>query len=254
MKRKLRAGQAVLGPAMALPEPFIAERMGDANFDFVLIDMEHAPLSVYQLQNMLIALRPTESTILVRPQWNDVVSVKQVLDVGADGVIFPWINSRAECEAAVAAAKYPPEGVRGFGPRRASYLAGGVKEYAAAANDNVLVLIQIERIEAVERLDEILSTPGVDGIMIGPADLAASMGFVHDMENPAVDAAIQKVLDGCKKHGVPFGMFTGTAARARKWIERGGLIATVGGDGAYIDAGIKQSHADIAAIKRDCGH
>jgi 2-keto-3-deoxy-L-rhamnonate aldolase RhmA len=248
MKRKLQAGQAVIGSVITTPEPFLAEVMGAAHFDFLLIDTEHCPFSVYQLQTVLIALQSTESTLIVRAPWNDPVAVKQILDVGAEGVIFPWVSTRAECEAAVAAAKYPPEGLRGFGPRRAARLSGDAHEYARRANEEIMVLVQIERAEALDRLDEILTTPGLDGIMIGPADLAASLGHLHDMEHQEVDAAIQRVLDGCKQHGVPFGMFTGSAERARKWIGRGGRIATLGGDIWFIDMGIALAKREIASI------
>lgn len=248
VKRQLREGKAVIGSVLSTPEPFIAEIMGAANFDFLLIDTEHSPLSIYDLQNVLIALRSTQSTVIVRAPWNDPVAVKQILDVGADGVIFPWINSRAECEAAVSAAKYPPDGLRGAGPRRAGRLAGGMANYFRRANDEVLVLAQIEQAVAVERLDEILTTPGLDGIMVGPADLAASMGHLQELEHPEVEAMIQRILDGCKRNHVPFGMFTATTVKARTWIERGGQIATLGGDTWFIDAGIAAAKSDITSI------
>ena len=248
MKQKLEAGEAVIGSVLSLPEPFVAEVMGAAGFDFLLVDLEHAPLSIYQLQTLLIAARPTESTLLVRAPWNDPVAVKQILDVGAEGVVLPWINNRDECEAAVAAARYPPEGIRGFGPRRALRIHGGVDEYAHRANEGVLVLAQIERVEAVERLGEILTTPGLDGIMVGPADLALSMGYLHDRENPAVETQIRRILDGCREHGMPFGIFSGTAEKARKWVGLGARIATVGGDVPFIDAGIAQAKREIASI------
>jgi 2-keto-3-deoxy-L-rhamnonate aldolase RhmA len=248
LKQKLRAGQAVIGTTLSLPEPFVCEVMGAANFEFLLIDMEHNPITINQLQSIMIAARPTSSTFLVRARWNDPVMVKQILDIGAEGVIFPWVNNREQCEEAVAAAHYPPAGIRGFGPRRAARLHGAPGGYACWAEENVLALVQIERAEAVEALDEILTTPGLDGIMVGPADLAISMGYLHDLENPAVEAAIQRILDSCRKHGVPFGMFTGTTAKARKWISRGGQIATIGGEVAFIDAGIAQTKREIAEI------
>jgi 2-keto-3-deoxy-L-rhamnonate aldolase RhmA len=248
MREKLRAGQAVVGSALSLPDPFVAEVMGAAGFDFLIVDMEHCPLSVAQLQSVLIAARPTESALIVRAPWNDPVIVKQILDVGAEGIIFPWINSRAECEAAVAATRYPPEGLRGFGPRRAARLAGGLAEYARAANDSILVLAQIERIEAVERLDEILTTPGLGGVMVGPADLAISLGHLHELEHPEVERTIGRILDACLRHNVPFGIFSGTAEKAERWIRRGGRIATVGGDVPFIDQGIAQAKRDIARM------
>src|SRR5262249_12074348 len=117
LKQQLREGKAAIGSVVSTPEPFLAEIMGAAECDLLIVDTEHCPLSINQLQAVLIALRPTESTILVRAPWNDPVAVKQILDVGAEGIIFPWISSRAECEAAISATKYPPHGIRGWGPR-----------------------------------------------------------------------------------------------------------------------------------------
>lgn len=248
VKQRLKAGEAVIGCIMGMPEPFIVEQMAMANFDFLLTDMEHTPLSVYQLQSMLISARGTESNFIVRSPWNDPVAIKQILDAGAEGIIVPWVNSREECEAAVAACRYPPDGIRGIGPRRAGRLDGNTTAYLRQANEEVLVLVQIEQLSAVERLEEILATPGLDGIMVGPADLAASMGYRDDLGNAEVERAIGRILDGCLKHDVPFGMFTQTAERARKWIERGGKIATVGADFLFIDAGIAQTKKDIASI------
>ncbi len=248
MREKLQAGEAVIGTVVSLPEPFVAEVMGAAGFDFLLIDMEHNPISDYQLQTILIGAGRTESALLVRAEWNDPVRVKRILDIGAEGVIFPWVNSRAECEAAVSATRYPPAGLRGCGPRRAARLHGGLTDYIRWAQENVLTLVQIERVETIDLLDDILTTPGLDGVMVGPADLAISMGHLYDMDNAEVDGAIERILAACQKHGVPFGMFTGSAARARKWVEKGCQIATIGGDVPFIDAGIASTRAEITAI------
>lgn len=248
MRAKLQAGDAVIGTTLSLPEPLVCQALGQAGFEFLLIDMEHNPISDYQLQTMLVSAQPTSSAILVRVEWKDPVRVKRVLDIGAEGVIFPWVNSREDCEAAIASVHYPPKGIRGCGPRRATRLHGGLPSYLRWAEEQVMALVQIERIEAVEKLDEILSTPGLDGIMVGPADLAISMGHLHDLANPEVDEVIQRILDGCRRHGVPFGMFTGTTQKARQWVSRGCQIATIGGDLPFIDSGIAQTHREIREI------
>ncbi len=245
MKCLLKEGKAVVGSAISLPDQFVAEVMASVGFDFLVIDTEHCPITISELQNILIALRPTESTIIVRAAWNDVVMIKQILDVGAEGIVAPWVNSAEEAKQAVAAAKYPPEGIRGCGPRRAARLSASSAEYFAKANDNILVLGQIETVQAVENLDGILQVDGLDGIMVGPADLACSMGYIHDMGNPAVDEMIGRILGKCKEHGVPFGMFTGTMERARKWIKRGGQIATVGSDVGFIVEGATRTKKEI---------
>jgi 2-keto-3-deoxy-L-rhamnonate aldolase RhmA len=180
-----------------------------------------------------------------------VVMIKQILDVGAEGVIVPWVNTPEEAKRAVSAARYPPTGIRGYGPRRASRLSASPAEYVRRANDEILVIGQIETRTAMENLDGILSTPGLDAIMIGPADLAASLGHVQDLMNPAVDEAIGRVLAKCKEHRVPFGMFTGTLERTRQWVSQGGLIATVGGDVPFLLAAAAQAKQDIDALKAE---
>ncbi len=252
MKRLLKQGKPVVGCVLSIPEPYVAESLGRYGFDFILIDMQHNPLTAAQLQEMLIALHPSESTVIVRAAWNDQTYINMVLDVGAEGVILPWVNTPEQARAAVSAAKYPPEGRRSWGPRRAGAIYGGdFEEYAAKANDNVLVLPQIEHVEAVKNLDAILTTKGVDGIMIGPADLAFSMGYVTGRSNQQVDDMIQKVLDGCLRHGVPWGMFTGGMDQARKWLLRGGLIATGGSDTGFIAAGAAQMLKEAKALQAE---
>ena len=254
MKGLLKQGKPVVGCVLSIPESYVAERVGSYGFDFILIDMQHNPITVVQLQEMLVALYPSESTVIVRAAWNDPVLINQILDVGAEGVILPWVNTAAQARDAVSAAKYPPDGRRSWGPRRGGMLYGGdMEQYAAKANDNVLVLPQIEHMEAVNNLDAILTTKGVDGIMIGPNDLAMSMGYVTGRANANVDAVIQKVLDGCLKHKVSWGMFTGSMELARKWLKKGGLIATGGADTGYIAEGAARTLKEIAALKAELG-
>jgi 2-keto-3-deoxy-L-rhamnonate aldolase RhmA len=249
VKRLLRSGKTAVGSVISLPDPFVAEIMAGIGFDFLLIDTEHTPITISELQTLLIALRTTESTILVRAPWNDVVMIKQILDVGAEGVIAPWVNTPEEAQRAVAAARYPPVGIRGYGPRRAARLSSSPAEYVRRANEEILVIGQIETLTAVENLDGILSTPGLDAIMIGPADLAASMGHIHDLMNPEVDGMIEHVLRKCKEHSVPFGMFTGTLERARQWVSQGAQIATVGGDVPFLLAGAAAAKQEIEGLK-----
>jgi 2-keto-3-deoxy-L-rhamnonate aldolase RhmA len=251
VKQLLKAGKPAIGSIVSLPDLFVAEVMAGVGFDFLLIDTEHAPVTISELQTLLIALRGTESTIIVRAAWNDVVMVKQILDVGAEGVIIPWVNTPEEARRAVAAARYPPVGVRGLGPRRAGRLSSSPAEYVRKANDEILLIGQIETTTAVENLDGILSTPGLDAIMVGPGDLAASMGHIHELNTPAVDAMIGRILQKCKEHHVPFGMFTGSLERARQWVSQGGLIATVGGDLTFVVNGAAEAKRQIDALKQE---
>jgi 2-keto-3-deoxy-L-rhamnonate aldolase RhmA len=249
MKRIIRSGRPAIGSTVTIPDPFVAEVMGGAGMDFLIIETEHSPMSATLLQTILIALRASESTIVVRVPGQGDTEIKQALDIGAEAIIVPGVSTRDECERVVASARYGPEGARGFGPRRASRLYGERADYIARANDEILVLPMIETAEALENLDDILSTPGVDGIMVGPFDLAVSLGYRLDPGNEAVDSAIEQILDGCVRHDIPFGMFTATKAVALKWVERGARIVTLGSDLSYVDAGIKRTREEAEPIR-----
>lgn len=247
----LRRREPVIGCVLTIADEFVVELIGRAEFDFVIIDTQHAPIGVETLQRLMIALHPTGSTILVRARWNDAPTINYILDLGADGVIVPLVNTADDARRAVAAAKYPPEGSRSWGPRRALRLHGGAEEYGRDANDNVLVLPQIETEEAVVNLDEILDVPGISGIMVGPADLANSLGYAHDRGNAAVGSVVETVLEHCLAHDVPFGHFTNTIELSSFWIKRGALITTCGGDVGFVADGIARSLEGIAALRRE---
>jgi 2-keto-3-deoxy-L-rhamnonate aldolase RhmA len=248
LKRKLRSGSFAFGSTVSIPEPFAAEVMGGSGTDFLIIDMEHAAITLDRLQNMLIALHPTPATILVRAPALDPVIIKQILDVGAEAVVVPDISSPEACAQAVRSARYFPDGDRGFGPRRASRLWGTRADYIARANSEVGLYVMIESQRALGRLDAILATPGLDGAIVGPADLAVSMGFLQDQKNPAVDAASVEILDACRRHDVPAGIFASSTTMARQWIDQGGNFAVLGSDLSYIDAGITRTKKDIEAL------
>jgi 2-keto-3-deoxy-L-rhamnonate aldolase RhmA len=239
----MRAGGLALGVSITIADPFVAEVIGGAGFDFVLIDTEHAPITVDQLQMLLIALRTSASTVFVRPAGNDATLIKQILDLGAEGVVVPEVDDAASCAAAVAAARYPPLGRRGFGPRRAARLEGGRTAYIARADDEVAVLVMVESVDALANIDVLLQTPGLDGIMVGPADLAVSMGHRSDPNHPDVRARIGDVRDACQRNSVPFGIFAATEQAARLWAGEGARFMTIGADTQFLDQGLAKSRA-----------
>jgi 2-keto-3-deoxy-L-rhamnonate aldolase RhmA len=242
-KQRMAQGLPALGVSLTIPDSFVAEMVGAAAFDFVLIDTEHAPIGVGDLQNMLIALRGSASTSFVRPVANDAALIKQILDLGAEGVIVPEVRSAADCAAAVAATRYPPAGVRGFGPRRAARLDGGRPAYLSRADDEIAAFVMIEHPDAVDDIDAILATPGLDGIMVGPADLGASMGHLTDPGHADVQAAIDRVLAACQRRSFPFGIFAAAESAAKSWIGRGALFATIGSDVQFLDQGLTRARA-----------
>ena len=160
LKRRLREGATALGAWLSITDPVVAEIMAGAGFDYILIDTEHAPWSLESLQTALLAFRGVPTVPIVRVPWNDQVHVKQALDVGADGVLAPMVRSAAEARALVAAAKYPPDGIRGFGPRRASDYGRNIDAYVAGANAATIVIPQIEDVGAAEAVEEILDVSG----------------------------------------------------------------------------------------------
>ena len=248
-KRIMSSGGLALGVSLTVADPFVAEVVGAAGFDFVLIDTEHAPIAIDQLQMMLIALRASESTVLVRPVANDPAQIKRILDLGAEGLVVPEVEDAAACAAAVAAARYPPLGRRGFGPRRAARLDGGRAAYLARADDEIALLVMIESAAAVADIDAILKTPGLDGIMVGPADLAVSLGHLRELGHPEVRSAVTAVRDACERQSVPFGIFAGTEQAAREWSAAGARFMTIGADTQFLDQGIARSRTLAQSLK-----
>lgn len=245
----LRGGEPAFGTNITIPDLFVVELMGRSGADFVVVESEHSPVSNETVQKMLIALGEGPATKIVRVPVASDVYIKQALDAGAEGIIVPSVNDRFECEAVVASALYAPQGRRGFGPRRASRLHGDRADYLARANDQVAVLPMIETSEAIANLDEILSVPGVSGVMVGPGDLAVSMGHIANLGDPSVEAAIREVLEASDRHGVPFGIFASTPAAAEKWLSEGAAMVIVGSDVMHLDAGIAKTQAEMTRLR-----
>jgi 2-keto-3-deoxy-L-rhamnonate aldolase RhmA len=232
-REKLRRGQLCLGTVISLPDPTITEALGPL-FDFFWIDMEHSVLSLEAVQAHVMATRATGTASLVRVPWNDPVLIKPVLDLGAAGVIVPMVRTADDVRRAVAACFYPPEGIRGFGPRRPSqYGRLGGPDFCREANAKVLPVVQIEHIDAVENIDEILAVPGLASIAFGPNDLAGSMGLTGQPRHPDVLRAIDSVIARSRWAGVPVGISIGEdpatlvdwAARGVNWLAMGGDLS-----------------------------
>ena len=236
LKEKLKKGQAVIGTFVGLGHPDVTERLSRLGFDWLLIDGEHAPLGLETMQVMMQAMNGSNCTPLVRPQWNDMVIIKRVLDIGAHGVLIPWVNTKEEAEYAVRACKYPPEGLRGCGPRRAALFD---PDYLKTANDEILVIVQIETRKAVSNLDDILSVKGIDACYVGPLDLSRSFGFDSPQwDNPQYIEAFDKVLAVAKKRGKPAGMWA-NKDNIQWAIEKGFTLCTVGSADNFLMEGAR---------------
>lgn len=203
LKKRLKTGETTFGGWLTVPNPMIAEIMAGAGFDWVVIDTEHGGFDNEGLMMDLVAFNGSPTVPIVRVPWNDAVRIKQILDTGADGILVPMVNSPAEARAAVSACKYPPVGTRGFGPRRASDYGRKSDEYVAQANDGVVVILQIEHVDAVAQIDSILDTPGIDVVCLGPTDLSGSAGVLRQFTHPIVADGITKTLTAAKKRGLP---------------------------------------------------
>ena len=228
---KLRRGQVCLGTCVTFGDPTVTEALADA-LDFVWIDTEHNPLSLADVQGHILATKGTGTTALVRVPWNDPVLIKPVLDIGAAGVIVPLVRTAEDVRRAVAACRYPPEGVRGYGPRRPShYGRRGGPDYIHAANASVLTILQIEHVEALNNLDEILAVPGLATVVIGPQDLAGSLGHPAEPRHPDVLRAIDTVLARAQKAGVPVGLaIGGEPDEFVQWVRKGVRWLSIGAD------------------------
>ena len=229
-KQALKDGQQQIGLWNSIPGPLVAEALAGCGFDWVVIDTEHAPTDVPDVLAMLQAMAPYPVSAVVRPAANDPVLIKRLLDFGAQTLILPYIQSAEEAQAAVAAVRYAPRGIRGVaGLTRASRF-GAVPDYTRRADAEICLILQVETALALSRIEEIAATDGVDGLFIGPADLAASMGHPGALDHPAVRAAIEDAIRRITAAGKPAGILTSDAAFARACMGWGTRFTAVGMD------------------------
>ena len=201
--------------------PSTAEALGNAGFDFLVVDTEHTPLDPPQVADVLRAIAGSPASAIVRPPWNDMVTLKRLLDVGAQSLLIPFVQNAEEARRAVAHTRYPPEGVRGVAAVQRASRWGNVPNYAKTAASEICVIVQIETITALEQLPEIAAVPGIDSLFIGPADLAASMGHLGDFNHPDVQARIKHGVEMARKAGKPIGTVGPTPEMVVRYLEYG---------------------------------
>ena len=219
---KIRSGQLCLGTCISLSDAQAAEALGP-DADLLWIDTEHSSLTLDSIKTMMMALKGTDTAALVRVPWNDPVLVKPVLDLGADGVIFPMIRTAEDVRRAVSACRYPPAGERGFGPLRPlDYGRKNAVEFCDDADENIIVVVQIEQAEAVENIDEIVAVEGLTSLAFGPMDLSASLGHRGQPGHPAVEEAVKHVVARAKAAGVATGVSIGSSPESvAQWADYG---------------------------------
>tara|TARA_X000001036_G_scaffold95254_1_gene87887 strand:- start:336 stop:1127 length:792 start_codon:yes stop_codon:yes gene_type:complete len=247
LKELFKTGKPIINSWLSIPSSFSAEVMAHQGWDSVTIDMQHGLIDYQNAANMLQSISTTDTVPLARVNWNDPGQIMKILDAGAYGVICPMVSNRKEAEHFVQACLYPPKGYRSFGPIRANIYGGS--DYYKHANHEILKLAMIETKEALDKLDEILDTPNLDGIYIGPADLSLAVdeepGF-DKPENSKAYSAILKILDSAKKRNLFTGLHNGSPEYAKKMLNLGFNLVTVGSDSRYITSG---SQSDLEKLK-----
>jgi 4-hydroxy-2-oxoheptanedioate aldolase len=245
IKQLWREGKPAIGGFLSVPSGFSAEVMAHTGLDWLCIDMQHGVIDYADVVPMLTAISTTEVTPIVRVPWNDAATIMKVLDAGAYGVIVPMVSNRAEAERAVAACRYPPAGIRSNGPNRA--LLYGGPDYQKNADKEMLCIAMIETAEGIEKMDEIVSTPGLDAVYIGPTDLALSLGLpaVMDNDDPKHVATVNRILETCRRHKVKAAMHTMSAKYTQRYIDQGFDMVMLVNDRAAMMAHVKAQVASL---------
>ncbi|PBI80578.1 2-dehydro-3-deoxyglucarate aldolase [Rahnella victoriana] len=236
-RQDLLQGKTLIGCWSALCSPITTEVLGVAGFDWLLLDGEHAPNDVTTFVPQLMALKGSRSAPVVRPQFNDPVVIKRLLDIGFYNFLIPFVETQQQAELAVASTRYPPAGIRGVSVSHRSNMFGTVPDYFNSINDNIAVMVQIESQQGVDNLDAIAAVDGIDGIFVGPSDLAAGMGHLGNAGHPDVQAAIRHIFARAKAHGKASGILAPVEADARRYLEWGATFVAVGSDLGVFRAG-----------------
>ena len=232
-KRALHAGTQQIGLWCAVPSNYVSEILAGAGFDWLVLDTEHAPNELPNVFNQLQSMVGYATQPVVRVPWNDAVTLKRFLDIGTQSFLIPMVQNAEEARAAVAATRYPPDGIRGYAVASRATRFGRIGEYFTRYADEMCVLVQVETMEALEKVEEIAAVPGVDGIFIGPGDLSASMGLLHQPTHPKVVEAIEDGLKRITAAGNRGGVLVvGDEALARRYMAAGSVFTAVGVDAA----------------------
>lgn len=237
--QRLRRNELLLGTMLTLPSPEVAEMIAACGYDWLFMDGEHGNLSTLDWQRMLQAVAG-RSAAIIRVAENTERDIKKVLDIGADGIIAPQVNSAEEARHVVACCKYPPRGIRGVGLARAQGYGRNFAEYMESANDRIAAIIQAEHIDAVNNIDAIVKVDGIDAVFIGPYDLSASMGRMGEVDHPEVVEAIDRVGRACQQNNIALGYFGTTAESVEAYIDKGYHLICAGVDAAFVTQGAEQ--------------
>ncbi len=248
IKEKMANGESVIGTFISVPAPSLAEVAGEAGADFVVIDMEHAPVNLETVENCIRAAEVAGITPIVRVSDMTRKMMSKLLDIGAHGVQVPMVSTPEQAREIVDACKYQPMGHRGAALGRAARW-GTVPGYFDKINDQTMIVCMVETQEGVENIDAIASTPGVDAIFIGTVDLSQSYGMMGRISDPVVEDAIQKILAGCKRAGIVAGITTQGGADSKRRIEQGFQYISVMNDMRMFQAQFQTVLSEIKGIE-----
>ena len=245
-KQALGAGKPQIGLWSSLSSNYTVEVIAGAGFDWLLLDMEHSPNDLENLLAQLQAAAPYATHPVVRVPWNDMVTIKRVLDVGAQSLLVPYVSTPQEAAAAVSYTRYPPKGVRGVAGTTRATRFGRIKDYARRAHEEICLLVQVETQSALDNIEAICGIDGIDGVFIGPADLHASLGHTGEIANPKVKPLIDEAIRRICKAGKAPGILTPNEADARHWLKCGALFVAVGADVGILARGAEALAANFA--------
>jgi 4-hydroxy-2-oxoheptanedioate aldolase len=230
LKHNLKAGKVQTGCWVSLASHTSAEICAGAGFDWILIDTEHAPNELHMVHHQLHAASAYPASVLVRAAWNDTVVIKRLLDVGVQSLLLPYVQNEEEAKRAVAAVRYPPRGIRGVSTSSRANRFGRVKDYFKRVDEEICLIVQVETRAALAQIEKIAAIDGIDGLFIGPQDLAADFGQLANPGHPDVQAAIADAIPRIKRTGKAAGILAFVEADAKKWIEHGAQFVAVTSD------------------------
>lgn len=239
-KHALKSGRLQIGLWHSLSSHIVAEVLADAGFDWILLDTEHAPNELPMVHTQLQAASGGTAHPVVRPAWNDPVIIKRLLDIGAQSLLIPYIETEAEARSAVLSTRYPPEGFRGYASQARASRYGRIKDYHRAAHEEICVLLQVETKLGLQNLEQIAQVEGVDGVFIGPGDLSAALGYIGAPNHPEVVKTIDDAIARIRSAGSVPGILCGDAPLAQHYIALGCLFAAVGSDIGLLANGAEQ--------------
>ncbi len=243
-RKRLQAQETLIGTMVTLPVPSIAEILAELGFDWLFVDGEHGPLETREILAILQAVGD-RLACLVRVPGSEEAPIKKALDLGAEGIIVPQVNTAEQAARVVQYARYAPVGSRGVGLARAHGYGLRFQEYLEKANERVTVIVQAEHVQAVENMESIVKVEGIDAVLLGPYDLSASLGRMGRIDDPSVIEAIEQVTRTCQAAGIPLGYFGVSAQAVRPYIERGYSLIAAGVDTLMIAGAARHLLKDL---------